>query len=92
MSIYIPLSQCTTNLYASRGEYIVERTGQDYEGPYWKYISGATFAGETPQSIVPPIRIVKPDITYPDASKAYQYKNTFSQVVLPPPWIVTGKQ
>jgi hypothetical protein len=86
MSIYVPLSQCTTNLYSSKGEYIVKSTGQEYEGPYWKYISGATFAGGTPQSILPPLRIIKPDTTYPDASQTYQYKNTFSQVVLPTPY------
>jgi len=86
MSIYIPLSQCTTNLFANPGEFIFASNAREYVGPYWKYITGATFAGATPQSTPKPLRIIPPNFDYPDASRAYQFKNKFSQVALNPPF------
>ena len=82
MGIYVPLSQCTTNLYAQQGEFFFFGTGEEYIGPYWEYINGFTFVGATPQSLPKPIRIIRTTFGYPDASMAGQFKNTFSQVAL----------
>ena len=33
---YYPKSQVKTNLYANLGEYLINSTGEPYQGFYWK--------------------------------------------------------
>ncbi len=47
--MYYPKSQIKTNLYTNGGEFIIESTGDDYVGYYWKTSKDEYFTGKTPQ-------------------------------------------
>mgnify|MGYP003631669413 CR=1 FL=1 len=50
MARYYPKSQIQTNLFTNGGEYIIEQTGQGYQGAYYKTSTNDYFAGENPET------------------------------------------
>ena len=50
MARYYPKSQIQINLSTNGGEYIIEQTGQSYQGSYYKTSTNEYFTGGTPES------------------------------------------
>ena len=48
---YYPKSQVKTNLYANFGEYLINSTGEPYQGPYWKNSKNEFYTGRTPNDV-----------------------------------------
>jgi len=48
---YYPKSQVKTNLYANFGEYLINSTGEPYQGFYWKNSKNEFYTGRTPNDV-----------------------------------------
>ena len=47
---YYPPNRIKTNLYTQGNEYVIESTGENYKGYYWKTSSGKIYTGKSPAS------------------------------------------